>query len=143
MSIPIAYLPAVNAALNATSAILLTAGYLFIRRRRVASHKRCMLSASITSTVFLVSYLTLRYLAGMTHFSGRGWIRPVYFTVLTSHTVLAAAVVPLAVVTLWRGLTGRYDRHIRIARWTLPLWLYVSATGVLVYWMLYVIHPEG
>ena len=143
MSIPIAYLPAVNAALNATSAILLTAGYLFIRRRRVAPHKRCMLSASITSTVFLVSYLTLRYLAGMTHFSGRGWIRPVYFTVLTSHTVLAAAVVPLAVVTLWRGLTGRYDRHIRIARWTLPLWLYVSATGVLVYWMLYVIHPEG
>jgi len=143
MPIPVAYLPALNAALNAASAILLAAGYLFIRRRRVAEHKRCMLSAFGTSTIFLVSYLTLRYFAGMTRFTGQGWIRPVYFTILISHTVLAAAIVPLALVTLSRGLRGRYDRHVRIARWTLPLWLYVSVTGVLVYWILYRLYPQG
>ena len=143
MRVPVAYLPALNAALNAASAILLAAGYLFIRRRRVAEHKRCMLSAFGTSTVFLISYLTLRYFAGMTRFTGQGWIRPVYFTILISHTILAAAIVPLALVTLSRGLAGRYDRHVRIARWTLPLWLYVSVTGVLVYWILYQLYPQG
>ncbi len=141
MPILVAHLPALNAALNAASAILLATGYLFIRRRRIREHKRCMLSAFVTSAVFLMSYLTLRYYAGMTWFNGQGWIRPVYFTILISHTILAAAIVPLALVTVSRGLAGRYDRHVRIARWTLPLWLYVSATGVLVYWMLYQLYP--
>lgn len=143
MPLPIAYLPALNAALNAASAVLLATGYLFIQRHRVREHKRCMLSALVTSAVFFLSYLTLRYYAGMTQFTGQGWIRPVYYTILISHTVLAAAIVPLALVTVSRGLAGRYDRHVRIARWTLPLWFYVSATGVLVYWILYRLYPHG
>jgi len=98
-------------------------------------------SAFVTSTIFLISYLTLRYYAGMTTFTGQGWIRPVYFTILVSHTILAAAIVPLALVTLSRALRARFDRHVRIARWTLPLWLYVSVTGVIVYVMLYHLFP--
>lgn len=137
MPVPIAYLPASNAGLNAASAILLVAGYFFIRRRMATGHKRCMLSAFGTSAAFLLGYLTLRYFAGMTRFTGQGWIRPVYFAILISHTILAVAIVPLALVTLSWGWMGRYDRHMRIARWTLPLWLYVSVTGVLVYWFLY------
>ena len=136
-------LPTVNALLNATSAVLLVVGYLFIRRRKVTSHKICMLSAFVASCLFLISYLTLRYYAGMTRFTGQGWIRPIYFTILTSHTILAAAIVPLALLTLSRALKGRFDRHARIARWTLPLWLYVSVTGVLVYWILYRLYPHG
>jgi uncharacterized membrane protein YozB (DUF420 family) len=143
MPVPVATLPAVNAALNATSAVLLVVGYLFIRRRKVTQHKLCMLSAFVVSCIFLISYLTLRYYAGMTRFTGRGWIRPIYFAILTSHTILAATIVPLALVTLTRALRGRFDRHVRIARWTLPLWLYVSVTGVLVYWMLYHLFPQG
>ena len=143
MPVFVATLPALNAVLNATSAVLLVAGYLFIRRRKVAQHKFCMLSAFGVSCVFLVSYLTLRYYAGMTRFPGQGWIRPVYFTILTSHTILAAAIVPLALVTLSRAFRARFDRHVRIARWTLPLWLYVSVTGVLVYWILYHLFPPG
>jgi uncharacterized membrane protein YozB (DUF420 family) len=141
--IPISVLPALNASLNATSAILLTVGYLLIRRKKVTAHQACMIAALITSTVFLASYLTLRYYAGMTSFTGQGWIRPVYFTILTSHTILAAAIVPLALVTLSRALRERFDRHVRIARWTLPLWLYVSVTGVIVYWFLYVLYPSS
>lgn len=143
MPVPVDTLPAVNAALNATSAVLLVVGYLFIRRRKVTQHKLCMLSAFVVSCIFLISYLTLRYYAGMTRFTGRGWIRPIYFAILTSHTILAATIVPLALVTLTRALRGRFDRHVRIARWTLPLWLYVSVTGVLVYWMLYHLFPQG
>jgi uncharacterized membrane protein YozB (DUF420 family) len=143
MPVTVAHLPALNAALNATSAILLILGYLFIRRRKVGGHKGCMLSALVTSSLFLVSYLTLRYYTGMTRFTGQGWIRPVYFTILISHTILAAAIVPLALVTLFRGLKGRLEAHVRIARWTLPLWLYVSVTGVLVYWILYQLYPQG
>lgn len=139
----IAILPTLNALLNATSAVLLIAGYLFIRRRKVTSHKICMLSAFVASCLFLISYLTLRYYAGMTRFTGQGWIRPVYFAILTSHTILAAGIVPLALITLSRALRGRFDRHARIARWTLPLWLYVSVTGVLVYWILYRLYPHG
>ena len=135
-------LPAINAALNTTSAILLVAGYLFIRRKMVAQHQRCMLSACGTSSLFLIGYLTLRYYAGMTRFSGHGWIRPIYFTILTSHTVLAACILPLVLVTLWRALSSDVARHVRIARWTLPLWLYVSVTGVLVYWILYQLYPR-
>jgi putative membrane protein len=139
----VATLPTVNALLNATSAVLLVIGYLFIRRRKVTSHKICMVSAFVASCLFLISYLTLRYYAGMTRFTGQGWIRPVYFTILTSHTILAAGIVPLALITLSRALRGRFDRHARIARWTLPLWLYVSVTGVLVYWILYRLYPHG
>ena len=135
-------LPAINAALNTTSAMLLVAGYLFIRRKMVAQHQRCMVSACATSSLFLIGYLTLRYYAGMTRFAGQGWIRPIYFTILTSHTVLAACILPLVLVTLWRALRNDIGRHVRIARWTLPLWLYVSVTGVLVYWILYQLYPQ-
>lgn len=139
----VAALPTVNALLNGTSALLLVTGYLLIRRRRVTAHKVCMITAFVTSTIFLVSYVTLRYYAGMTRFGGQGWIRPVYFSILVSHTILAAAIVPLALVTLSRALRARFDRHVRIARWTLPLWLYVSVTGVIVYLILYQIYPPA
>lgn len=140
--ISISDLPAVNASLNATSAILLIVGYLCIRRRKVLAHKLCMGTAFATSILFLISYLTLRYYAGLTRFAGEGWIRPVYFTILISHTILAATIVPMALVTLSRALKERFERHVRIARWTLPLWLYVSVTGVVVYWMLYQLYPN-
>ena len=133
----ISALPAVNAILNGTSALLLVSGYLLIRRRKVTAHRACMVTAFVVSTIFLMSYLTLRYYAGMTRFAGQGWIRPVYFTILVSHTVLAVTIVPLALVTLSRALKSRFDKHVRLARWTLPLWLYVSVTGVLVYVILY------
>ena len=136
-------LPTVNAVLNGTSAILLVSGYLLIRRRKVTAHKACMVTAFVVSTIFLTSYLTLRYYAGMTRFEGQGWIRPVYFTILVSHTVLAVTIVPLALVTLSRALKGRFDKHVRIARVTLPLWLYVSVTGVVVYLILYQLYPQG
>lgn len=139
----VAYLPAVNAALNATSAALLLIGYACIRRGWRGAHKGCMVSAFITSTLFLASYLILRYYAGMTRFTGRGWVRPIYFAILISHTLLAAGIVPLALTTLSQAWAGRFDRHVRIARWTLPLWLYVSVTGVLVYWFLYHLYPPG
>lgn len=133
----LALLPTVNAALNATAAVLLTAGYILIRRRRINAHRACMIAAFAVSVLFLVSYLTYHAQAGSRRFQGVGPIRTVYFTVLLSHTLLAAIVPVLAIVTLARGLRGRYDRHVRIARWTLPIWLYVSATGVVVYLMLY------
>ena len=128
MPLHIEDLPALNAVLNGTSAVLLLCGYLCIRRKKITAHRACMLSALGVSTLFLISYLTLRYYAGMTRFTGEGWIRPTYFTILISHTILAAAVVPLALVTILRAIRGRFDRHVRIARWTLPLWLYVSVT---------------
>jgi uncharacterized membrane protein YozB (DUF420 family) len=130
-------LPALNAALNATSAVLLTTGYVFIRRGRWESHRRCMLAAFATSTLFLISYLVYHANAGSRPFQGHGPIRAVYFTILITHVVLAAAIVPLALLTLSRALRARFDRHAAIARWTLPLWLYVSVTGVVVYVMLY------
>ena len=130
-------LPLLNACLNATSAGLLTAGYLFIRRGRVGAHRACMVSALVVSTLFLVSYVTYHALAGSRPFGGQGRIRLVYFPLLVSHIVLAAAIVPLALTTAYRAVSGNFARHVRIARFTLPLWLYVSVTGVLVYWMLY------
>ena len=136
-SFPLSALPALNAALNATCAVLLVSGYLMIRRRKVVAHKTCMGSAFVVAVMFLVSYLTYHYQVGSMRFGGQGWMRPVYFSLLTSHTILAAGIVPLVLVTLSRALRGRFDRHVRIARWTLPLWLYVSVTGVIVYWMLY------
>ena len=135
--IPLRVLPAVNAMLNATTAVLLSVGYVMIRRRKILAHKVCMLSAFAASTVFLGSYLYYHAHAGLKHFEGRGWIRPVYFAILISHTVLAAGVVPLAVTTVFRGLTAQFPKHQRIARWTLPIWLYVSLTGVAVYLLLY------
>jgi len=143
MPLRIEDLPALNAVLNGTSAVLLLCGYLCIRRKKITAHRACMLSAFGVSTLFLISYLTLRYYAGMTRFTGEGWIRPTYFTILISHTILAAAVVPLALVTISRAIRGRFDRHVRIARWTLPLWLYVSVTGVLVYLILYQLYPRA
>ena len=135
-------LPALNAALNGISALLLASGYLCIRRQRVTAHKVCMGSAFVTSTLFLISYLTYHFHVGSVPFGGRGWIRAAYFTILISHTLLAATIVPLALVTLSRALRGRFSKHVRIARWTLPLWLYVSVTGVVVYWMLYHLSPR-
>ena len=129
--------PAINASLNAASTVLLVAGYIFIRRRRVTAHKTCMLSAFAASVAFLVSYVAYHARVGAVPFAGRGWIRSVYFSILIPHTILAAAIVPLALVTLSRALREQFDRHRRIARWTLPLWLYVSVTGVIIYWLLY------
>jgi uncharacterized membrane protein YozB (DUF420 family) len=133
----IADLPAVNALLNGTAGIFLTAGYVLIRRGRRALHKRCMLAALTTSALFLISYVVYHLNAGSRPFPGQGPIRVVYFTVLITHVILAATIVPLALITATRGLRAQYDRHVRIARWTLPLWLYVSVTGVVIYLMLY------
>lgn len=126
-----------NATLNAASACLLATGYFFIRTGRVAAHRTCMALAFFSSSIFLVSYLLYHARVGSVHFQGQGWIRPFYFTLLTSHTLLAAAIVPLAIITLSQALRERFDRHRRIARWTLPIWLYVSVTGVVVYVLLY------
>jgi uncharacterized membrane protein YozB (DUF420 family) len=135
--IPVSILPAINAALNSASALLLIAGYLFIRSKKITAHKFCMLSALATSALFLISYLAYHYQVGSVPFKGGGWMRTLYFTVLISHTILAVVIVPLVLVTVARALKGNFERHKRVARWTLPLWLYVSITGVLVYWMLY------
>ncbi len=130
-------LPVLNATLNATSALLLVVGYLFIRQKRVTAHKICMGTAFMTSTLFLISYLTYHYQIGSRPFQGHGWVRPLYFGILISHTVLAIFIVPLVLLTLYPALRDRFEKHARIARWTLPLWLYVSITGVVVYLMLY------
>ena len=130
-------LPAVNATLNGSTALLLSTGYLLIRRGQRRAHRAVMLAAVAVSAAFLASYLWYHAHAGATRFPGRGWIRPVYFAILLSHTVLAAAIVPLVLVTLARGLRADFPRHARLARWTLPVWLYVSVTGVVIYVMLY------
>ncbi len=131
------WLPAVNASLNATASIFLISGYLMIRRRHIETHRACMLAALLTSALFLTSYLTYHYYAGSIPFPGSGWIRPVYFTILISHIILAIVVVPMALWTVWRAWKERFEQHARLARWTLPIWLYVSVTGVIVYLMLY------
>ena len=130
-------LPAINATLNATAAILLVWGFALIRSGRKAQHRRVMIAAFCVSTLFLISYLVYHAQVGSVRFPGTGTMRAVYLSILLTHTVLAAAVPPLAIVTLVRGLRGRFDKHRRIARWTLPIWLYVSVTGVAVYLMLY------
>ena len=130
-------LPAVNATLNAIAAMLLSTGYVLIRKGRVGPHRACMLAACATSTLFLSSYVVYHLNVGSVPFTGQGAIRTVYFTVLISHVVLAALILPLAFVTLLRALRGRFADHAAIARWTLPLWFYVSVTGVVIYWMLY------
>ncbi|MBV8906753.1 MAG: DUF420 domain-containing protein [Acidobacteriia bacterium] len=132
-----AALPSINAFLNATAAVLLIWGYLLIRRKQIATHRKVMQSAFVVSSLFLVSYLVYHFQVGHVVFRKSGATRTVYLSLLTSHTVLAATVPFLAIITLRRGLAGRFDRHRRIARWTLPVWLYVSVTGVVVYLMLY------
>ena len=130
-------LPTLNASLNALAAVCLVAGYLLIRRGRRDAHRRCMLLALGTSALFLTSYVVYHANAGSVPFRGTGAIRAVYFAVLIPHIILAATVLPLALITTGRGLRGDYHRHVRLARWTLPIWLYVSVTGVIVYLMLY------
>jgi uncharacterized membrane protein YozB (DUF420 family) len=137
----IPYLPHLNACLNATSAVLLFTGYSFIRRGKVAPHRACQIAALIVSTLFLASYLTYHYYHGATRFQGTGLVRPLYFTILTTHTILAVVIVPLIAITFYRALRLDFARHRKIARVTLPLWLYVSVTGVIVYLMLYQIYP--
>jgi len=134
-------LPALNAILNAASAALLSCGWVAIRRRRIATHRACMLGAFSVSVLFLVSYVVYHALAGSRPFTGQGWIRPVYFAVLVSHVVLAAGMVPFVLTTLYRAVGADFARHARLARLTLPVWLYVSVTGVVVYVLLYRVFP--
>jgi putative membrane protein len=130
-------LPAVNASLNALAGVLLVIGYVLIRARRIEQHRRVMIAAFATSTLFLVFYLVYHAQVGSVPFTRQGFVRPLYFSILITHVFLAAGVLPLALLTLSRGLQGRYPKHRAIARWTLPIWLYVSVTGVLVYVLLY------
>lgn len=136
-------LPTVNASLNALSGVFLLLGYVNIRRGERTTHKRFMLAACATSILFLATYLTYHALAGSTRFAGTGWSRPVYFAILLSHTILAAAIVPMAIITLSNALRNRLVQHRRIARWTFPIWMYVSVTGVLVYLFLYHLFPAA
>jgi len=130
-------LPALNAVLNGISAVFLVSGYMLIRRGHRTLHKRCMLAALTSSALFLTSYVIYHANTGSRPFPGQGAIAVIYFAILITHVVLAAAIVPLALMTATRGLRSQFDRHVRIARWTLPLWLYVSVTGVVIYLMLY------
>jgi len=134
-------LPTVNAVLNGTAAVLLVWGYTLIRRKKVEQHRRVMLSAFAVSVIFLTCYLVYHYNVGSVRFPRPGWVKTVYLTILFTHTVLAVTVPFLAVITLNRALRGRFDKHRKIARWTFPIWLYVSVTGVIVYLMLYHIYP--
>jgi uncharacterized membrane protein YozB (DUF420 family) len=130
-------LPAINASLNATSCVFLVTGYVLIRARRIAQHRACMLAALTTSALFLICYIVYHAQVGSVRFPRYGFVRPVYFTILITHVTLAVTVLPLAIITAARGLRSDYVRHKRIARWTFPIWLYVSVTGVLVYVLLY------
>ena len=130
-------LPEINACLNASSAVLLVAGYLFIRRGRVRAHHWSMLGAFAASTLFLAGYLWFHFHAGIVPYRGTGWHRILYFAILIPHSILAALIVPLALITLTHAFRGRFEKHRRIARWTLPAWLFVSVTGVIVYFMLF------
>lgn len=136
-------LPTLNAILNSISALLLTVGYGFIKRKNRNAHRACMIAAFATSTLFLISYLIYHFNVGSVKFQGQGAIRTVYFAILLTHTVLAAAIVPMILLTFSRALKGNFSRHRAIARWTLPAWLYVSVTGVVVYLMLYHLYPAG
>jgi uncharacterized membrane protein YozB (DUF420 family) len=141
-------LPVVNASLNGLSAILLTAGFVCIRQKKITAHRNCMISAFCVSVIFLICYLTYHtYLAvvlhkGPTRFLNPAWFKPIYITILLTHTVLAMVIVPLILITLFLALTGRFDKHRKIARLTWPLWMYVSVTGVIVYLLLYQIFPQ-
>ncbi|MBA2525076.1 MAG: DUF420 domain-containing protein [Pyrinomonadaceae bacterium] len=138
----ISYLPHLNAILNTTSTLFLIAGYRFIRAGLIRPHRNCQITALATSTCFLISYLTYHYYHGDTRFLGQGIVRPFYFAILITHVILAIVIVPLVLITVYHATRGDFIRHRRIARWTLPLWLYVSVTGVIVYLMLYRIYPS-
>ena len=135
-------LPVVNASLNALSAVLLTAGFVYIRKKKQLAHERCMKAAVTTSALFLICYLTYHARAGRTVFKDPHWFRPFYLALLISHTILAAAIIPLILITFIRALKRRFDVHRKIARWTWPLWMYVSVTGVIIYFLLYIIFPQ-
>ncbi|HVM33454.1 MAG TPA: DUF420 domain-containing protein [bacterium] len=135
--------PAINAALNGLSGLFLLAGLGFIKRGRKDLHRFCMVTAFTISVVFLICYLTYHYHAGVVRFGDHGWVSLVYFFILTTHTILAGIVPVLAVLTLTRALKGQFEKHKRIARWTYPIWLYVSVTGVVVYWMLFHLYPRA
>ena len=135
-------LPALNACLNSLSAILLSAGYIFIRQKKQSAHRNCMVAAFVTSTLFLISYLVYHFNSGRTVFQEPAWFRPFYLALLATHTVLAVVILPLILTTLFLALRQRFDSHKRIARWTWPLWMYVSVTGVLIYLLLYQIFPQ-
>jgi len=135
-------LPHLNATLNASSFVLLSSGYYFIKRKRVQAHRNCQLAALTASIVFLISYIVYHAHHGTTRFPGQGIARPIYFTILTTHTFLAAVIVPFVIITVRRALRRDFARHRAIARWTLPMWLYVSITGVVVYLMLYHLYPS-
>ena len=137
-----AVLPHLNATLNASSFVLLSSGYYFIRRKRVRAHRNCQLAALTASVLFLISYIVYHAYHGTTRFAGQGIARPIYFTILTTHTILAVVIVPFVIITVLRAKRGDFQRHKGIARWTLPMWLYVSITGVLVYLMLYHLYPS-
>jgi len=143
MSEYVSYLPHLNACLNGSSAVLLLLGYSFIRKGNISAHRTCQISALVVSTLFLISYLTYHYHHGATRFTGQGFVRPLYFTILTTHTILAVVIVPMVAVTFRRALRADFVKHRRIARITFPLWLYVSVTGVIVYLMLYQIYPSA
>jgi uncharacterized membrane protein YozB (DUF420 family) len=137
-------LPRVNAALNGSCALLLIFGFIFIRTGQITLHKTCMFAALIVSAVFLTSYLYYHIhvkSGNPTPFTGQGWMRPIYFAILLSHTMLAILVTPMALFTAYKGIRGQFLKHVKVARWTLPIWLYVSVTGVIVYWMLYHLYP--
>jgi uncharacterized membrane protein YozB (DUF420 family) len=135
-------LPAVNATLNATSGLALLTGFILIKRKKIAAHRAAMLTACASSVLFLASYLTYHYFAGTTRFTGTGAARTLYFAILLTHTVLAVVVVPMAIASVVNGLRMRVPQHRRIARWTWPIWMYVSVTGVLVYVFLYHLYPS-
>jgi uncharacterized membrane protein YozB (DUF420 family) len=135
-------LPAVNATLNGLSAVFLTTGYIFIRRKNKTAHRNCMITAVILSVLFLTCYLTYHFKAGRTVFKDPDWFRPIYLTLLLTHTVLAVTIVPMIIITVTRALRERFDKHRKIARWTWPLWMYVSVTGVIIYLLLYQIFPQ-
>jgi uncharacterized membrane protein YozB (DUF420 family) len=134
-------LPHLNAVLNAASGLLLVIGFIFIRRKRIRPHLACMVAALCTSTLFLISYLTYHYFHGTTRFTGQGLVRALYLTILGTHTILAVAVLPFIFITVYKALSGQFHKHMRVARWTFPIWLYVSITGVIVYLMLYRLYP--
>jgi uncharacterized membrane protein YozB (DUF420 family) len=136
-------LPAVNACFNGMAAVFLTAGFIFIRRKNQIAHRNCMIAALTSSALFLAGYLTYHFVVhGLTKFQNPAWFRPIYLTLLLTHTVLAVVIVPLIAITLTRALRERFDAHRKIARWTWPLWMYVSVTGVVIYLLLYQIFPQ-
>lgn len=141
---PLSSLPAVNASLNAACTVFLLCGFYFIRQKKILQHRICMITAFICSTAFLTSYVYFHLHAGIIRFGGHGWIRPVYFTLLISHTILAVVNLPLVLITLSFALREKFSSHRRIARWTYPIWLYISVTGVIIYWLLYIAYtPIG